>query len=169
MASPFAVRCPRVKADNLARAERWQSRSPAPPRRRWRRSRGRGAWSSSSTSPRPTRQTGVLYDTTFVLDAEGELVGRYRKMHLYPTEHGYFRAGDALPVFDRGFVRLGTATCFDHAFPEIFSTLAVRGAQLIVSPSAVPVGYKYLLDLRTRAGARYPALGRRRQPRGHRR
>jgi predicted amidohydrolase len=98
-------------------------------------------------------QEGVLYDTTFILDSRGELVGRYRKTHLYPTEHRYFRAGDELPVFDVGFVRVGTATCFDHAFPEVFGTLAVRGAQVVFIPSAVPVGYEYLLNLRTRARA----------------
>lgn len=100
-----------------------------------------------------THQQGVLYDTTFLLDQKGELVGRYRKTHLYPTENRYFRAGDALPVFDLGFVRLGTATCFDHAFPEIFAALATAGAQLVVIPSAVPVNYEYLLNLRTRARA----------------
>jgi predicted amidohydrolase len=98
-------------------------------------------------------QEGVLYDTTFILDPRGELVGRYRKTHLYPTEHRYFRAGDELPVFDVGFVQVGTATCFDHAFPEIFGALAVRGAQVVFIPSAVPVGYEYLLNLRTRARA----------------
>jgi len=98
-------------------------------------------------------QQGVLYDTSFLLDQKGELVGRYRKTHLYPTENRYFRAGDLLPVFDLGFVRLGTATCFDHAFPEIFAALAAGGAQLVFIPSAVPVSYEYLLNLRTRARA----------------
>ncbi len=99
------------------------------------------------------RQTGVLYDTTFILDKKGELVGHYRKSHLYPTEHCYFKAGDELPVFDLGFVRIGTATCFDHAFPGIFSTLAVNGAQIVFIPSAVPMHYEYLLNLRTQARA----------------
>jgi predicted amidohydrolase len=99
------------------------------------------------------RQAGVLYDTTFALDQDGELVGRYRKTHLYPTENRYFRAGAELPVFDLDIVRIGTAICFDHAFPEIFRALALKGAQLVFIPSAVPVGYEYLLDLRTRARA----------------
>jgi predicted amidohydrolase len=98
-------------------------------------------------------QDGVLYDTTFVLDHLGDVVGRYRKTHLYPTEHRYFRAGNELPVFDLGIAKIGTATCFDHAFPEVFSTLAVAGAQVVFIPSAVPVDYEYLLDLRTRARA----------------
>jgi predicted amidohydrolase len=99
------------------------------------------------------RQAGVLYDTTFALDQNGELVGRYRKTHLYPTEHRYFRAGAELPVFDLAMARVGTATCFDHAFPEIFGALALGGAQIVFIPSAVPAGYEHLLDLRTRARA----------------
>jgi predicted amidohydrolase len=100
-----------------------------------------------------TLQEGVLYDTTFVLDRRGQLMGRYRKTHLYPTEHRYFRAGGELPVFDVELARIGVAICFDHAFPEVFTTLAVQGAQVVFIPSAVPVGYEYLLDLRTRARA----------------
>jgi predicted amidohydrolase len=98
-------------------------------------------------------QAGVLYDTTFVLNHEGELLGQYRKTHLYPSENRYFRAGDDFPVFDLGGVRIGTATCFDHAFPEVFSSLATAGAEIIFIPSAVPVKYEYLLNLRTRARA----------------
>ncbi|MBW1999186.1 MAG: hypothetical protein JRJ29_14645, partial [Deltaproteobacteria bacterium] len=45
---------------------------------------------------------GVLYDTTFLLDTNSRLVGKYSKTHLYPSEHRYFRAGDRLPVFDLG-------------------------------------------------------------------
>jgi predicted amidohydrolase len=96
---------------------------------------------------------GVLYNTTFLLDAEGRLVGKYRKSHLFPTEHSYFRAGNRLPVFDLDGLTLGMATCFDHAFPQIFTILALQGAQVVFIPSVVPVGYEYLLNLRTRARA----------------
>jgi predicted amidohydrolase len=96
---------------------------------------------------------GVLYDTTFLLDAEGQLVGTYRKSHLYPTEHRYFRAGNQLPVFNWHGLTLGMATCYDHAFPQIFNILALQGAQVVFIPSAVPVDYEYLLNLRTRARA----------------
>lgn len=96
---------------------------------------------------------GVLYNTTFLLDAKGQLVGKYRKSHLYPTEHRYFRPGDRLQVFDLGGLTVGVAICFDHAFPQIFTILALQGAEVIFLPSAVPVGYEYLLNLRTRARA----------------
>jgi predicted amidohydrolase len=98
-------------------------------------------------------QERMLYDTTFLLNAEGRLVGRYRKSHLYPTEHRYFRPGDCLPVFDLGGFTLGVTICFEHAFPQIFTILALQGAQVVFIPSVVPVGYEYLLTLRTRARA----------------
>lgn len=97
--------------------------------------------------------TGVLYDTAVLINRRGELAGRYRKSHLYPAEYHYFRAGDSLPVFELDGLRVGVATCFEAAFPPIFSTLALQGAQIVFNPSAVPVGYGHLQDLRTRARA----------------
>jgi predicted amidohydrolase len=96
---------------------------------------------------------GLLYDTTVLLDQNGELVGRYRKSHLHPSEHGFFRPGNELPVFTLAGLRIGIAICFEHAFPQIFTTLARRGAELVLNPSAVPVGFSHLQDLRTRARA----------------
>lgn len=95
----------------------------------------------------------ALYDTTFIVDDRGRFVGKYRKSHLYPAEHRYFRTGDQLPTFAVGDLRIGNAICFEHAFPEIFTVLARQGAEVIFIPSAVPKGYEYLLDLRTRARA----------------
>ena len=97
--------------------------------------------------------TGLLYDTVALINRRGEFVGRYRKSHLYPAEHRFFRPGDELPVFDLDGLRVGVAICFEAAFPPIFSTLALQGAQIVFNPSAVPVGFDYLQDLRTRARA----------------
>jgi predicted amidohydrolase len=102
---------------------------------------------------RDNAKEGVLYDTTFLLDRQGRLAGKYRKSHLYPPEHRYFRAGDRLPVFELGGFTVGVAICFEHAFPQIFTILALQGAEVVFIPSAVPVGYEYLLNLRTRARA----------------
>jgi predicted amidohydrolase len=96
---------------------------------------------------------GHVYDTAIVIDAEGGLAGSYRKSHLYPEERAHFGVGNRLQVVETGGVRIGLAICFEHAFPEIFTELALRGADLICIPSAVPVGYEYLLELRTRARA----------------
>lgn len=95
----------------------------------------------------------LLYDAAVLIDRQGELVGRYRKSHLYPMEHRFFRAGNDLPVFELEGLRIGIAICFEHAFPPIFATLARRGAELVLNPSAVPVGFGHLQDLRTRARA----------------
>jgi predicted amidohydrolase len=96
---------------------------------------------------------GLVYDTAIVIDASGTLVGSYRKSHLYPAEREHFAPGDGLKVVDIGAARIGLAICFEHAFPEIFTELALGGANVIAIPSAVPVGYEYLLELRTRARA----------------
>ncbi len=107
---------------------------------------------------------GVLYDTSFLISSRGELLGKYRKAHLYPKEHLFFRAGDRLFVFDLDGVIVGSAICYEHAFP--FSMLALQGARIVYIPSAVPVDYEYLLNLRTRARAagttrclRWPSTG----------
>lgn len=97
--------------------------------------------------------TGLLYDTVVLVNSSGEIAGRYRKSHLYPAEYHYFRPGDNLPVFEVNDLTVGVATCFEAAFPPIFNTLAMQGARLILNPSAVPVGFGYLQDLRTRARA----------------
>ena len=96
---------------------------------------------------------GLLYDSAVLISRQGRICGRYRKSHLYPAEHRFFRPGDALPVFELDGLRVGLAICFEAAFPPIFSTLALGGAQIVFNPSAVPVGYGYLQDLRTRARA----------------
>jgi predicted amidohydrolase len=95
----------------------------------------------------------VLYDTTFVISATGRLIGKYRKTHLYPTERHHFRPGHELPVFQLAGLKVATATCYDLAFPELFRTLALRGAEIVFLPSATPRGYEYLLDVRTVARA----------------
>lgn len=96
---------------------------------------------------------GLLYDSVVLIDRRGQVTGRYRKSHLYPAEHRFFRPGQTLPVFDLDGLRVGVAICFEAAFPPIFSTLALGGAQVVFNPSAVPAGYEYLQDLRTRARA----------------
>jgi predicted amidohydrolase len=107
----------------------------------------------AGVTERDSNVTGLLFDSTVIIGRDGALHSRYRKSHLYPDEHRVFRPGHALPVVEVDGLRLGVAICFELAFPPIFSTLARRGAQLVLNPSAVPTGYGHLQDVRTRARA----------------
>lgn len=98
------------------------------------------------------RDGDALFDTAVVVTPAG-VAHPFRKTHLYPAEAGHFLAGNRLVTVDTRAGRLGPLICFEHAFPEIATTLALAGAQVLVIPSAVPVGYEHLLALRTRARA----------------
>jgi predicted amidohydrolase len=98
------------------------------------------------------RDGDTLYDSLAVVGPRGELA-RYRKTHLYPPERRHFGAGDRLMTAPTPIGRVGLMICFEHAFPDIATTLALRGATVLAIPSAVPRGYEHLLDLRTRARA----------------
>jgi predicted amidohydrolase len=96
------------------------------------------------------RAEGLLYDSVATIGAAGQ-VSVYRKTHLYPPEQAVFAAGNRLEAVDSQAGVLGPLICFEHAFPEVSTTLALAGAQILVIPSAVPAGYEHLLELRTRA------------------
>ena len=98
------------------------------------------------------RHGHVLYDTAVAVAPDGRVLP-YRKSHLYPTERELFAAGTELVVAPTPAGRLGMMICFEHAFPDVATALALRGAQVLVIPSAVPFGYEHLLTLRTRARA----------------
>jgi predicted amidohydrolase len=98
------------------------------------------------------RDRDRLFDSLLTVTPTGD-VSVYRKNHLYPPELAVFAAGDTLGVVETPAGVLGPLVCFDHAFPEAATTLALAGAQILVIPSAVPFGYEHLLQLRTRARA----------------
>jgi len=95
---------------------------------------------------------GDLYDSVATITPEGK-IEVYRKTHLFPAELPYFTAGDQLHTIATSAAVLGPMICFEHAFPEVATALAMQGAQILVIPSAVPIGFEYLLLLRTRARA----------------
>lgn len=98
------------------------------------------------------RDGDAFYDTLVTVLPDGA-VHPFRKTHLYPPERARFAQGDVLQVVDTPAGRVGPLICFEHAFPELATTLALAGAEILVIPSAVPFGYEYLLTLRTRARA----------------
>ena len=87
---------------------------------------------------------GRFYNTTPVLNPDGRLVGTYRKTHipediLYHEQH-YFAPGDTgIRVFDTAVGRVAPLICYDQWYPEAARIAALRGAEIIVYPTAIGV------------------------------
>jgi predicted amidohydrolase len=79
---------------------------------------------------------GQVYNTAPVINPEGEIVTRYRKMYLFePYERGC-SPGNEFAVFDvPGVGRMGLCICYDQWFPEVSRTLAWMGAEVIICPT----------------------------------
>lgn len=83
---------------------------------------------------------GKRYNTSFAINRQGEIVAKYRKIHLYNfgggTEDKYITPGDSKVVVDFDFAKVGMSICFDIKFPMLYRELIKLGAEIIVSPSA---------------------------------
>lgn len=81
----------------------------------------------------------AIFNTAYVVD-RGEVVGAYRKLHLFSTmgEDRYLTAGNDLLVADTSVGRLGVAICYDLRFPELFRKLALQGAEILCLPAEWP-------------------------------
>ncbi|MCG5535076.1 carbon-nitrogen hydrolase [Ectothiorhodospira mobilis] len=88
------------------------------------------------------RAAGLYHNTAVVLDADGRLAGRYRKMHI-PDDPGYyekfyFTPGDlGFDPVDTRVGRLGVLVCWDQWFPEAARLMALAGAQILIYPTAI--------------------------------
>jgi N-carbamoylputrescine amidase len=77
---------------------------------------------------------GKPWNTAVLLDRCGAIAGRYRKTHLCMPEFEEgesLAAGDAVPVFKTDFGTIGLTLCMDLHYPELYTTLALRGAEII--------------------------------------
>lgn len=83
------------------------------------------------------RDQDSLYNTAILCGPDG-LVGYYRKIHLFFNEKDFFKPGDSgLAMFTLGDWQVGLLVCFDWAFPEIWRSLGLKGADLICHPSCL--------------------------------
>ncbi|MCK5224343.1 carbon-nitrogen hydrolase family protein [Candidatus Calescamantes bacterium] len=82
----------------------------------------------------------AVFNTVYLISPSGDIVGKYRKTHLFPTERpengGWSVAGNDTPVFDTPLGKIGIIICFDGDFPLLSMKLAEKGAQIILRPSA---------------------------------
>lgn len=79
-------------------------------------------------------ENGAIYNSSYILDRNGNEVGRYRKCHLTYGEQLKLTAGNEFKVFDLDFGKLGIMICFDNYFPESARCLGVLGAELVLYP-----------------------------------
>ncbi|MFM2479448.1 carbon-nitrogen hydrolase family protein [Celerinatantimonas sp. MCCC 1A17872] len=77
----------------------------------------------------------VLFNSVVLLGPEGE-VGRYRKVHQPGDEKHVYYPGDNFPVFDTPLGRIGMLICYDKVFPESTRELALKGAEIMIMPTA---------------------------------
>jgi len=88
------------------------------------------------------RMAGVYHNTATVHDADGQLLGLYRKMHIPDDplflEKFYFTPGDlGFKVFTTPAAKVGTLVCWDQWYPEAARLTALQGAEVIFYPTAI--------------------------------
>jgi N-carbamoylputrescine amidase len=88
------------------------------------------------------RAPGLYHNTAAVIDADGSLLGTYRKMHIPDDplfyEKFYFTPGDqGFRTFDTRFGRIGVLICWDQWYPEGARITALKGAEIIFLPTAI--------------------------------
>lgn len=103
------------------------------------------------------------YNTSVIIDPEGKIIARYRKLHTFDVtlpdgtvcdESARVHPGDEIVTVDTALGKLGMSICYDIRFPELYRIMALEGAQVIFTPASftMPTGKDHWEPiLRTRA------------------
>ena len=88
------------------------------------------------------RAPGLYHNTAVVIDADGHLLGKYRKMHIPDDplfyEKFYFTPGDlGFKAFDTRYGKIGVLICWDQWYPEGARLTSLAGAQILFYPTAI--------------------------------
>ncbi len=88
------------------------------------------------------RSSGLYHNTAVIIDADGKLLGRYRKMHIPDDplfyEKFYFTPGDGgFRAWETKFGRIGVLICWDQWYPEGARLTALQGAEILFYPTAI--------------------------------
>lgn len=91
------------------------------------------------------RAAGLYHNTAVVIESDGSIAGKYRKMHIPDDpayyEKFYFTPGDlGFHPIDTSVGRLGVMVCWDQWYPEAARLMALQGAQMLIYPTAI--GYE---------------------------
>lgn len=89
---------------------------------------------------------GVIYNSAAIFGPDGKLACKYRKTHPFPAERleggGWTTPGHETVVCDLPFAKVGIIICYDGDFPELSRVLALKGAEVILRPSALLRSYE---------------------------
>lgn len=89
-------------------------------------------------------EDGKVKNTCVVINREGEIIGKYDKVHLMVAasydESSYVSYGDKFCVVDTDFGTIGVMVCYDLRFPEQARTMCLQGAEILVVPAMFPSG-----------------------------
>ncbi len=95
--------------------------------------------------PETIINTNKIYNTSCLINNEGNIVGSYRKIHLFDVilspdkeyrESNFVEPGGDVVVLDTPWCKVGLSICYDLRFPELYRILTFRGAKIIFIPSA---------------------------------
>jgi predicted amidohydrolase len=75
---------------------------------------------------------GKPYNTSILIDREGVIKGKYKKVHLYGDD---VKPGNKVRVFNTDFGKIGIIICWDLAFPQMFKKMKEAGAEIVFCPS----------------------------------
>lgn len=88
------------------------------------------------------RTAGIYHNTAVIIDKDGRIAGKYRKMHI-PDDPGfyekfYFTPGDlGFKPIDTSIGKMGILVCWDQWFPEAARLMALAGAEILIYPTAI--------------------------------
>lgn len=87
---------------------------------------------------------GNFYNTSVVFDADGSILGTYRKMHipediLYHEQHYFTPGNEGIQIFDTTYGKIAVLICYDQWFPEAARIAALRDAEILFYPTAIGV------------------------------
>jgi predicted amidohydrolase len=111
--------------------------------------------------PESDRHSRRIFNTAVLVNPAGDVIGSYRKVHLWNQERRHFTRGNHFPIFATKFGKIGIGICYDLEFPESARNMAMQGANLIFFPSAEMKPLETLIEtyIRSRAAENQVYLG----------